>query len=99
MEQKQEPLVKEPRSMQLVQIEMQQTSAEIGFLHFQVEEAMPRQIQKLFNQLTSLQKELDKFMREADEQQAMVEKMKAQGKVHLTSLPPDTVAPTTEVTQ
>lgn len=68
-----------PRTLQLAQIEFSQTCQQIGFLSFQIEREIPREIEKLYNKVMDLQKEIDKFNRiEADKQQENVDKLKAQ---------------------
>ena len=49
------------RKKEEIYLELQQQSAKAGFLQFQIERAMPTELEKIFNNMMSLQKEIEKI--------------------------------------
>lgn len=65
------------RDIQTIQIEFAETCQKLGFLTYQIEEEMPMEAQKMKNQLLTLTKEMQKVQKAMDDQQSMIDKLKA----------------------
>lgn len=87
------------RTLQEVQQELANLAYKLGIVQYQFDRELPREIEKLMNQMHDLDREGQKLkQKEADAQQEAVEKLKAQGDVVGISTAPTEVVSTPEET-
>jgi hypothetical protein len=74
---------KAPKTVHSLRIELSSLFGEIGFLSFQLETDIPKEIQKLHNKAQDLLKEINKLQIEEDKQQKAIDELKKQSQAKL----------------